>query len=220
MNTTPETKLHLIVTGVTTTVVFSIWTQLPVAIDAHPFLSVAGSLIVSVGFYRFVFSLFLFAFRKSRGVRKLLLGPYYMEGCWIGFFVSTDNTPRFYYEIFEQTLSTLVIKGKSHREDHTYHGTWIAEDVFIDTKVGKMTYVYHADPIGDTFINPGLATFFFMRESPDKPPLRMFGYASDLYKQGKLKSFEVKLSDATACIDSQEALRKAKELYEKEKDTF
>ena len=213
MNTSPEIKLHLLVISISTAIIFFIWIQFTDIIVKYPFLAILSSGVISVGFYKLILNGCLILFRKSKFFKKWLLGPYYMEGCWIGFFIGNDNTPRFYYEIFEQTLSTLLIRGKSFKENE-YHGSWTAIDVYIDIKVGRILYIYETDAINNTFVNPGLGKFDFERKSPDKPPFRLIGFTSDLYNPNKLKSIEEKVSDDTTVLEIQDALKKSKELYE------
>ena len=217
MDNTPEIKLHLIVISITTAIIFFIWIKLTDIIIRFPLLSIVSSGVISVGFYRIILNVSLILFRKLKIFKKWLLGPYYMEGCWIGFFIGNDNTPRFYYEIFEQTLSNLLIRGKSFKENE-YHGSWTAIDVYIDIKVGRILYIYETDAIKNTFVNPGLGKFDFERKSPDKPPFRLIGFTSDLYNPNKLKSIEEKVSDDTTVLDIQEALKRSKDLYERYKD--
>ncbi len=149
----------------------------------------------------------------------MILGASYMEGTWVGFFIGHDETPRFFIETFEQSISDLIIRGKAFKESGEYHGSWIAENTEVNTRTGKLTYTYDADVIGNSHVNPGLAVFTFDRESRDKPPHAMIGFSSDLFNPKKLKSFEEKMSDNTSIIIS-DAIEKAKEIYSKNKDCF
>ena len=214
---TPELKFHSIVISITTLSIFTIWTQLTGIISKHPFLSVIATAFISLGMYRIITVIFLGFFRNISCVKKWILGPYFMEGTWIGFFVGHQNNVRLYCETFEQGLSDLVIRGKAFKDDGTYHGSWVSDTTNINVKLGKLSYTYDADVIGNTAINPGLARFDLERPSREKPPFRMIGYSSDLFNPAKLKSFEEKVSDDTV-FESIEAFRKAKDVYGKYKD--
>ena len=102
------------------------------------------------------------------------------------------------------------------RDDGSYHGSWIAEDATIDPVRAKLTYHYQTDAIGNTFINPGIASFDLERSAAHKAPTRMVGFSSDLFNPHKLMAFEEKVSDGTI-TDSPVALQKAKQVYEKYK---
>lgn len=212
----PELKLHSIVLCISTFIIFTIWTQLTTLISAHPFVSVIAGGLISLGLYRLLTVTLVGVFRKSECVKKYILGPYYMEGTWIGFFVGHDSKIRLFAETFEQDISDLVIKGKAFKEDGSYHGSWVSDNVNINVKLGKISYTYEADVIGNSFTNPGLAYFNLERKSSDKAPSRMIGFSSDIFNPAKLKSFEEKVSCRTDC-DSQYVFKKATEIYEKYK---
>jgi len=139
-----------------------------------------------------------------------------MEGTWIGFFVGHDSKIRLFAETFEQGINELVIKGKAFQEDGSYHGSWVSDNANINVKLGKLSYTYEADVIGNSFTNPGLARFDLERESNDKPPTRMIGFSSDIFNPAKLKAFEEKTSCSTDC-ESKFAFEKAKEIHQKYK---
>ena len=207
----------MVVSG-TTLVVFGCWTQLIELIARYPVLSILASGVISVGIYRLIATIFLWLFRKSSYIKKRILGPYYMEGTWVGFFIGHQEKVRFFVEFFEQDLNDLVIRGKAFREeDGKYHGSWVSDNVNINTKLGKISYTYETDAIGNTFVNPGIAQFNIERTSKDQPPCRLIGFTSDLFNPQKLKSFEQKISEKTE-IDSKEAFNRAKEIFELNKD--
>ena len=215
----PELKFHSTIVSSTTLVVFSLWTQLTSHISEHPILSVIAASIISLGIYRMLTFVMLSIFRKIPAIKRWILGAYYMEGTWVGFFIAHDNTPRFYVETFEQDINYLIIRGKAFKENNTYHGTWIAENTDIDAKLGKLTYIYNSDVIGNSHINPGMAVFTFDRNSKDSPPDRMIGFSSDLYDPKKLKSIGKKITDNTT-LPLNEALEKAKGIYEDNRNSF
>jgi hypothetical protein len=121
-----------------------------------------------------------------------------------------------FFEIFEQELNRTIIRGRVFRDDGSFHGSWLAEDATIDPLRGKLTYHYQADAIGNTFINPGIGSFDIDRPASHQAPQRLIGFSSDLFNPHKLMAFEEKVSDATM-IESLEALKMAKEIFEKNK---
>jgi len=211
----PELKFHSIVISVTTLIVFFVWVKLTDLISNHPFTSIFASGLISLGIYRSIAVLFLSLFQKISQVKKWILGPYYMEGTWVGFFVGHENKIRFISETLKQDFRELIIRGKAFKEeDGKYHGSWVSDSVNINVKSGLLTYTYEANIIDNTFINPGLARFSLERSSKDGHPTCMIGFSSDLFNRAKLKANEEKISDKTD-IRIDEALKKAKEIYEK-----
>ena len=215
----PELKFHSFIVSATTFIIFTVWTYFTKFIEIYPAASVVTACLVSLGAYRLLTICMLVTFRKFEFAKKFMLGESYMEGTWVGYFIGHDNTPRFYVETIEQDISYLVIRGKAFREDGSYHGTWVSDNAEINTKTGKITYTYEADIIGNSHINPGLATFIFERKSKNDPPHRMIGFSSDLFNPSKLKSLEEKVSNSTS-MDIDKAFQKAKEIYSKNKDNF
>lgn len=215
----PELKFHSLIVSASTLIVFTIWSQLTSLVAKYPATSVIAAGLISIGVYRILNLILLAAFRKISMVKKFILGPGYMEGTWVGFFIGHDEKPRFFIETFEQDLSDLIIRGKGFKECGTYHGSWISDNTEVNTRLGKLTYTYEADVIGNSHINPGLAVFSFERKTKDLPPHGMIGFSSDLFNPKKLKSFEKKISDCTS-IGIEEALTEAKEIHQKNKDNF
>ena len=210
----PEIKFHSIVISITTAIVFLIWLGLNKVIIEYPFLSIALSGLISLGIFRTLALLLLSLFRNSRFFKKFILGPSYMEGIWAGFFVGHKNRIRLFFEIFEQDLNRITIRGRVFREDGGFHGSWIAEDATFDSIRGKLTYNYQADAIGNTFVNPGLGNFDIDRKALHKAPEKLIGFSSDLFNPHKLMAIEEKISNDTM-IDDLKALEIAKEIYKK-----
>jgi hypothetical protein len=214
----PELKFHSLVISATTLIIFIIWIQVTDIITTYPYLSIFASGVVSLGIYRSLAIMLLGLFRNSWRVKKWILGPFFMEGVWVGFFVGHQNKVRFFSEIIEQDLNTLLVRGKAFKmEDGSYHGSWISDSINVNVKQAKLSYTYYADIIEDTFVNPGLAHFNLERYSVNKPPIRMYGFSSDLYRPEKLKAYEEKISDKTH-INNDDTFMKAKEIYDRNKD--
>jgi len=216
---TPEFIFHSIVISLTTLIIFSIWTLITDHIEQNPLLSIMFSGIISLGFYRFIYTILLIIFRKLKCFKKLILQSSYIEGTWVGFFIDNQNKPKFFVEIFEQDLSELIIKGKSFYDSGSYQGTWISDNVAINSRLGEMTYTYKASMIGNTFVNPGIAHFDFERKSKFSPPEKMIGFSSDLFNPKKLKAFELKISDKSE-LDHVKCYQKAQEIYNQYKDNI
>lgn len=212
----PELKFHSIVISITTLIVFTAWTQLTSLISDNPGLSVFLAGLISLGLYRFLATVSLSLFRNIPLVKKFILGPKYMEGTWIGFFVGHENKIRHLVETFEQDLSELVIRGTVYKDDGSYHCSYVSQNATIDVRNGKLSYSYDADSVNNSHINPGLARFDLVRESKESPPKRITGYSSDLFHPNKLMAFEEKITEKTS-MDVDKAFEKSVDIYEKYK---
>ena len=213
----PELKFHSICISLATAIVFLIWLGLTATIKAYPWLAVVLSGLISLGIYRALALILLSFLRNVRIVKKFILGPYYLEGTWAGFFVGHGNSIRLFVETFEQDLGSLVIRGRAFRDDGSYHGSWLADDATYDPRRARLSYHYEADVVGNTFINPGIASFDIQRPAPHKPAVRLSGYSSDLFSPAKLLAFEEKVTDSTL-LETPAAYEAAKRVYEKYKD--
>lgn len=131
----------------------------------------------------------------------------------------SDNI-RFYIETFEQDFESITIRGKGFRENEGYFGSWISESVNFDDKKGTINYTYKADSLSNTFINPGFADFVVERKKLNSPPHRLFGFSADLYNPKKMKSFEEKIKDNPDIGNIEDALKKAKQIYNNSKYLF
>lgn len=211
-----ETRFHSIVVSVTAVIVVFLWLGVSDFTKSHPTWSILLSGAISPAVYRLLVTVFLAAFRHSKLLKRLILGPIYMQGVWIGFFVTRGNKIRFFVEVFEQGLSRTVIRGRSFHDNGTFHGSWIADHAQVDAIRGRLAYHYETDALGNTFVNPGIAVFQLERPNVSKPPVRMAGFSSDLFNPSKLLAFEEKISD-DLLFDNAVALEKAREVYEKHK---
>lgn len=212
----PELKFHSIVISTTTLIMFTIWTQITNLILIYPIISIFFAGIFSLGVYRFLTTILLSLFKNIIFVKKFILGPNYMEGTWVGFFVGHQNKIKYIVETFEQNLTELKIRGNIYNDNGRFHGSYISHNVTIDTRNGTISYLYDADVINNTHINPGLAKFNFERQNKEAPPTRLIGYSSDLFSPLKLIAFEEKITDKTT-IEIKNALEKSVAIYEKYK---
>jgi hypothetical protein len=210
----PEIKFHSFVTSTTTLIVFSLWSYMLQQAQLHPIASVVAASIFTLGIYRLINTIFLAMFRNIRFLKKFILGASYMEGTWVGFFVSHQGNVRYLVETFEQDLSLLKIRGRVYRDDFTYHSVHISTDATLDVINGRLSYSYDADAIPNTHINAGLARFELVRHGREMPAHHIVGYSSDLFHPKKLTAFEDKISESTA-VDVKKALENAEAVYEK-----
>ena len=213
---TPEIKFHSIVITITTALVYGVWIVFLTLVQQHPWLAVAVSAFISLGVYQTLVAVLTTILRKCSWMKRFILGPSFLQGTWVGFFIGHGQQVRFIVETFEQELGRLVIRGRAFRDNGVFHVSWVAENATFDSERGKLVYHYQADGIGNSFINPGIADFSVERSGSDQPPVGLVGFSSDLFNPQKLLAFEEKLSDSTF-IDDATALEKARTVYERRK---
>ena len=214
---TPLFRFHSIVLGITTLVVFYLWSFISTIDNEWKIPLIA---LISIGIYRSFMFIVKLIVLKIRFIKKFLFGAYYLEGVWVGFFLGKSDKIRYYVETFEQDFDGLIIKGKGFREKEGYFGSWISENVSINIKKGTMNYTYESNAFKDSHINSGLASFVFDRKTQTSPPYRLMGFSSDLYDPKKMKSFEQKIDDKPYIENLEEAINKAKQLCEVHKYFF
>jgi hypothetical protein len=206
---TPTVKLNSIAFGTSTAIVFAAWTKIFELSQLDITYKVILGGLISLGLYRLVATGIIYMVKKNNWVKKFFLGPYYLEGTWVGFLI----------ERFEQDIDTLVIRGKSYSETTKYHATWTAPSVNIDTISGRISYMYDCFPVNDKSNHNGIAIFNFERNDQYSAPKGLTGFSADLHLGQRTRAMEIKISNKCD-IDEKVALEKAKQLYADNKDKF
>jgi len=155
----------------------------------------------------------------------MILGNLYMEGTWVGCYISLNSEPVFYIENFEQTIDALIIRGRCYHSNNSFKGSWTSTNVIINEKEGIMRYTYETDMVNNLYKNQGIAIFNFVRTEKNSAPKALIGYASDIFKPMKIKSLEEKINDCkkiSNCknFDDTELLKKAQDLFNRNKAFF
>ncbi len=215
------TRLNTISLSITTLCVFSLWISIVNVSDElssitnSKILLITLSFIFSLGFYKILLNITKYLVQKCKLCKKIIFGASYIDGVWVGFFVNSDKKIRFFYEVYEQDYDSFEIRGVSFTVDGKHHGTWNIEDPVISEKKGMLNYTYETDGINNTYINPGIGRFTFIRNKSNEPPFQMKGYTSDLYNPNKVFSFQEKVEIKE--IDESQLFEMAKKVYEKNK---
>lgn len=218
----PVAKFNSIIISVTTVCMYVLWKLLNGIMfqnNTYAAFSLVITFLSSLGFYRLINNLLGMAFRKVKLFKRFILGPFYLEGAWVGFFVGKNNKVRLIYEQFEQELDSLVIKGYSYNEDGSSHGDWIAKNPVIDNEIGKMAYYYEAKVNTYPAINQGFAEFNFRRTCKSDIISEMTGFSSDLYTPEKVPAYEKKVMGCKK-QDERFYIDEARKVYESNKDKF
>ena len=211
----PVLRFNALVISITTVIMFGIWTLLDllsISNNVFKITTVLISFITSLGFYQTLVGLFAMLFDLFDPFRKWVLGPYNLEGYWVGFSSGSQGNVRYYYEKYEQEIDEIYVSGQSFTENGGFHGSWNIMNPSIDINSGEMTYCFEADSLGNTFANPGFGKFNFIRSNKKTPPSVLRGYTSYVYNTNKLLGVEVKLPKGV--YTDQELFDEAKKVFE------
>lgn len=208
----PEYRFHSYITAATVTVMYFVIKYLPALIseNSYAFLNPAFALLLSLGIYKLLASILQIFFRKFGFVKKHLLGPSYINGTWIGKFTSTTGEPVYTVEHFEQTLSSLKIRGQAYRESGETYAQWTSVSETIDETAGILTYTYNCDKPTEKGSFQGVCVFQFERVDETCCPDRIRGYSADLVDGVRTPNYETKISDEL--IPAVDVLAKARSI--------
>lgn len=209
LNMKPEHKFHSYVTAATVSAMYFVITDLLPLIQLNstlqPYAQWLGALLLSLGIYKALATTLLGTARTLKFVKRHLLGPSYVNGTWIGEFTKSDGSKVVTVEHFEQTLSSLKIRGRAYEPSGSYaHWQSVAET--IDEITGTLTYTYTCERDGPL---QGICVFQFDRKDETSGPTGIHGYSADLVDGIRTVNTETRLSEDLLPFD--EARRKAQE---------
>lgn len=168
----------------------------------YPIVLAAGGLIFSAGFYRILTIAIRWAMDRSTNVAKLVLGPNFVHGTWVGWFDGHSGERRYVVEHFSQDLDGLVITGRSFDIDLKEHGYWESEAAAIDAKRGKLIFTYKFDVLTRGISLFGIHTSYLARLKPHQPTTALSGFAHDLNDATRIAVHSKKIADNLAPWDS------------------
>lgn len=212
-----------IVFTLTTAMVFFLWGVLqPIIASFHSFKIIYSAMlgaVVSLGSYRMVLKLTEYIIIKFQFIKKFIFGNSYLDGIWVGAYLGTNGSPRFFIERFEQDFNHIVIRGKCYYENCKYKGEWKSTTATIDAEKGELSYTYDTTMRDNGFRTVGFAVFSFDRKNKTMPPERLYGFSSDIDSASMNRAVEEKVFDKKVLTES-ELLERAIEVFEKNKDTI
>lgn len=217
----PIAKFNSLVVAVTTAIMYFLWILIskisPDFFGKNWLITNVVAILSSLGFYRLLTSVMKRLFIEIRFIKKIVLGDSYLEGTWVGFYISETREVRYLYETYEQSLEDVLISGYSYKKDKAMHGKWTALNPIIDCKKKSITYYYETEMVERTNKGQGFASFSLQKTKGSKKYDMMQGFSSDLNQTTKVNAIEVKISEE--CLnDLNEILQKAQEVYEKNKE--
>lgn len=210
----PSAQFNAILAGSTVLVMYFLVTYvgplLKSASSDYPFLLPIAAFLTSVGVYRLLTMGFRWLMERWEWLRKLALGPDYLNGTWIGWFRGHSNEFRYMIEYFEQDLDTLVIRGYSFTSDKKRHGNWHSTSYSIDSKTGKLRFTYDFNVCAQNRPTFGLNESLFHRKSKRHAPDSLHGLAQDLNDETRIPVQSVKVSNQLLPIEDALELAVAK----------
>ncbi|WP_281846811.1 hypothetical protein [Olleya namhaensis] len=216
---TPSIKLHSITFAISTSIVFSIWTQLQKLQELNNVPTIIIGTLISLGIYRIISSTIIYFTHKSGWFKKQFLGNHYVEGTWAGFYIGVSGKQRFYIERFEQGIDTLIIRGTSFNEKSEFHSKWSTETVNMNITTGKISYMYEIESINEKSNNNGIAFLNIDRNNQYSEPNGFTGFTTDLHLGKRVKSKEIKVSNRCD-FNEKKAIEIAKKLYKENMGKF
>lgn len=208
----PEHRFHSCVTAVTVVVMFYFIKYVVPLLSFSPtvdeFVKPVVSLLTSVGIYKLLAVLLLLTAKNWKWVKRLLLGASYMNGTWIGKFQTSNGETIHTVEHFEQTLSSLKIRGQAFNADGSSYAYWNSVSETIDEVSGLLSYTYNCDKNSDKGSFQGVGVFHFERSDETRAPDKIRGYSADLVDGQRNENRESKVSEDLISFDA--ALLKAR----------
>lgn len=196
---TPAAKFNALLTGLTVFVMFWLVTILVPLLRSIPWYSQVmaslATLMGSVGFFRLLSVGLRWWMSKSHNVRKFVLGPYYMHGTWVGWFVGHGGDKRYMVEHFAQDLDTLRTTGRSFTDQLLAHGQWTSQSVTVDVEHGQLVFTYFFDVVTNATALAGVHTSTLDRRSQFDAPTALGGFAHDMNDPTRIAVHSEKVSD-------------------------
>src|SRR5690606_3137476 len=133
----------------------------------------------------------------------------YLDGTWVGKFVTDSCDQKITVEFFEQTISSLIIRGEAFNSDGTTYAQWTSVAASINATDSVLTYTYTCDSSVDYSTFQGIGVFKFERKGSHCPPTYIKGYAVDTKDGVKTENREKRISEGL--LELHEAYNLAKE---------
>lgn len=194
----PEQRFHSYVTTATVTVMYFVIQYIVPLFSVSPiwapYLKPIGALLLSAGVYKLFASLLLATSRRLKFVKRYLLGPHYLNGTWVGKFQAHDSTV-YTVEHFEQTLSSLQIRGQAFTSAGESYAQWNSVSETVNAESGLLTYTYSCEKNDDKVSFQGVCVFQFERADEGSAPNWLRGYSADLVDGNRTENREKRVSE-------------------------
>jgi hypothetical protein len=211
-------RYYAFIVMITVGLMFTILLNIPQNIRSNNevLITLVGA-VSSVGIY-FTFSkILIFLLMRFNWILKIFLGPYYINGTWIGKIrtgIETSKT-NVLVEHYEQTLNSLVIRGYSFTPEGVGQADWSTVSAQIDPHEGALYCHYKTNIHKMVSQAEGLGRLQFDRKKKTTGPRGMSGYYIDTHKDKK-GYYEGMVKISENLIPIEEAKQRALERLPKE----
>jgi len=207
-------QISKLTTGATVALMFSslMWLQpyLAQLSTTYQLAGTAASALIAVGVYRLLAGGLLWLFKKSRWLRKKILGNGFLEGTWVGHYLhGTEH--RFTIEHIDQTSGVTVIRGREFGNDGRTRASWSSDTVSIDLARMQLVYAYTCKVFERKHVQQGLGVFSMVSEVSGEPANKLDGYAVDLIDGDPDPNTEFKILDKE--MKDEDAISKARVIF-------
>lgn len=206
----PTAKFNSLLAGATVFIMYFLVTLVAPLLQAagvtFPLLLPVGAFVTSVGVYRLLTMALRWLMEKVEKIRELVLGPYYMNGTWVGWYRGHTGELRYMVEHFEQSLDSVVIRGWSYTKERQCHGDWVSDLAAIDAEQGTLHFTYKFNVYANSKPSYGLNESHFQRKSKRHAPYALTGLAHDLNDETRIPVQSQRVSNKLLSVKESLAL--------------
>jgi hypothetical protein len=207
-------RLSWLATVATVAMMFAVltWAQPFIASlrTSYAIASGGGAIVASLGVYRLIADALRWSLRKVLWLRKLVLGRQFLEGTWVGHYLS-NGEHRFTIEFIDQAGTVPILHGREVDAQGDTLASWASDTMSIDIDRRLVLYSYTCRVFRRKHVHEGLGVFTIVCEEPGQAAMKLDGYAVDLVDGNRDPNTEYKIAD-TAVSDSW-ALERAQEIF-------
>jgi hypothetical protein len=157
----------------------------------------------SIGVYRLTTLLITWLLSRWEFLLKIVLGPYYLKGTWVGVMRTKQGRKLYIVEKYEQSLSNLTARGWSYTLEGQLESNWTTEAIQIDPHKGEAFFFHSVNVPYKENVLESLGKLQFDRKNERSGPHRMNGYFVDTDTTVKLQYETLnKISDFLLDLDS------------------
>jgi hypothetical protein len=180
----PEVRFHSTIVVLTIAVMYILITRFAQQVDTSPqnqslWLWLLLSAASSLGFYRALTIVIGWVIEHSEVAMRLVMGPYFVRGTWIGILWTKTRKPRVVVEHYDQTLASLSVRGQSFKPDGELNAAWYTHSAQIQPEKGLIHCFYGVNVPRKLYEVEGIGVLQFDRPSSGGGPRAMTGYGLD-----------------------------------------
>ncbi len=179
----PVIKLNYYVVSITVTIMFLAVPKASVIINTHltpEFIAEYGGqtgktsytiligALASLAVYKLLLLGLQWTFENIRPLRKRILGPYFVEGTWVGFY-GISATPYYAIDVYEQTFTRTTIKGWGYVSKEEQRANWESDMVHIDPSRRSLAFICTVN-FFPQLQSDAITEFTFIRKDKNSPP--------------------------------------------------